>query len=252
MPKPPTKIRQRGPSPDEVKECLLLFAEQYDCRFWHLPSNQILGPPIPESANNWMIGRTSTIVDVSPTGAHILFTAENQARLWDVSAKQWTTRNLQHADLDEAVFVPSGRFAVTLSRNGTMKVWNVSSQLQVGLDLNANDQVTIAFALHPSGELIATAGGPRSHRDAGAIVHLWETETGQLLTALPKCQGVVLDLSFSPDGQYLAYCGDDMKNGGFAKLWELPRPVGGSVSAVQARIRRMTGMDFAEAGSIQP
>jgi WD40 repeat protein len=70
-----------------------------------------------------------------------------------------------------------------------------------------------AVAISPDGRIVA-AGGDSSpdHR-----VYIFETATGQLLRRLDKVTNVILHISFSPDGKYLAATFAD---GGGVRVWE--------------------------------
>jgi WD40 repeat protein len=64
------------------------------------------------------------------------------------------------------------------------------------LTLEGDEKGVVCVAYHPSGKVLATAGG------TGAI-HLWDAFTGKLIKTIPASAGVVLSLAFSRDGNRL-------------------------------------------------
>lgn len=76
----------------------------------------------------------------------------------------------------------------------------------------------------PDGRIIAAAGGSddrgRHESKANCVVHAWNTATGEKVAALSGHSGLVRDLAFSPDCNWLVSAGWDNT----VRSWQLARP----------------------------
>ena len=111
------------------------------------------------------------------------------------------TATLGHIATDRA-----GRYAVTASADKTARVWDVATgQLLRVLrpPIGAGDEGKVyAVAITPDGETVAvggwTLGGPPN------AVYLFDRDSGRLHQRLGGLPNVILHLTFSPDGRWLA------------------------------------------------
>lgn len=166
-------------------------------------------------------------VDFSPDGRYLLSgSADGSARVWDVTpGGRGEVISLSGNDEFHGMdYHHEARLVAAASVDGTIWVWNVETgervQRLVGHDGDGWDGGVWDADIHPDGRLIASAG-------ADSTVRLWDVESGAELLVLeandPRAKPVgyvfpgLLDVEFSPDGQWLATGGAD----GVVAVWDL-------------------------------
>ncbi len=115
-----------------------------------------------------------------------------------------------HTDyIQDIEFGPDGR-VVTASRDGTAKIWDLSSRREVAT-LRVPTGAVLSVAVSPDGDLIATAS-------ADGTVKLWDAATGREWLTLFGHNRTVYSAAFSPDGRLFATASVD----GTVALYLLP------------------------------
>jgi WD40 repeat protein len=137
-----------------------------------------------------------------------------------------------HSDFATSVaWSPDGRYAVSLSGDKTIKIWETSTGREIRTlgrhEYNANSAV-----FSPDGRYILSGG-------AGDI-KLWETATGKEITSYP---GEAESFAFSPDGRY-ALSASNKTNG--IRLWELS--TGKSIRTLQGHSGPVISVKFSPGG----
>lgn len=135
--------------------------------------------------------------------------------LWDVSTGELLGTPLEGhiRPVSDLEFSDDGRRLASYDSHGTLIVWDVSGRHMVGKPLQRENAyaATSAMVLSPDGQMAATSG------DEG-FVRLWDVATWRPLGApLKGHSDYVLDMTFRPDGAYLATGG----LGGDIILWNL-------------------------------
>lgn len=146
------------------------------------------------------------------------------ASVWNVARMDEPFKEIQIlATASDAAFAPDGLSVVTAGRDGVVRCWGVRG--------------TEKWAAKPGGDGMLYAIAATSHPPtiaAGGVdrrIHLLGAD-GASLGTLPGHDGVVLSLTFSPDGQWLASDGSDTlvrlwrrkKGGGFEPAATLRKP----------------------------
>ena len=109
-----------------------------------------------------------------------------------------------------------GHHALTVSSDGTVRLWDISSGDEVQQFTGHNGVVSGAVFL-PDGQHIMTYG-------ADGTVREWLISTGQEVRQIPKHQGIVLSLAVSHDGRFILTSDQILDltsdNSGSAYLWD--------------------------------
>ncbi len=112
--------------------------------------------------------------------------------------------------LEDAVFSPDSKMILTSGQDSTAKLWDLEGKLVQAFSHPSAKVKCVAFA--PDGKRIASSDEEN--------IRIWEAKSGKLLRTLPwkdRYSYSILDLSFSPDGQYLLSAHGTSP---FLKLWD--------------------------------
>jgi WD40 repeat protein/serine/threonine protein kinase len=99
-------------------------------------------------------------------------------------------------------FLPGGTRAVTGSRDGTLRLWNLGPQPEVTI-FRGHEKGVSPARFDPSGTSLVTAAEDGTCR-------VWDVATGQERLRLESCaSAIVFPATFSPDGSLVAYSCQD-------------------------------------------
>ncbi len=114
--------------------------------------------------------------------------------------------NLQRGNLETAQTLMEHLLASSSERQEVQdlqtqlwKRWTAQTHWQ---DFVGHDGAVSALAVHPDGQLLASAG-------VDGLVRIWDVATGQLVRTLEGHNDIALTVAFSPDGRQLASAGYD-------------------------------------------
>ena len=171
---------------------------------------------------------TVTDVEISPDGESIVTTTLDGAAIWSVRGRAKTASLTGHTGgVYVTAFSPDGTWLATGGEDKTVRIW--SPQGKPLATLVGHNLTITALAISPDSGLLISAGGAPAHRGE---LKIWDVKTRKVL-AEPRGQRLsVFNMSFSPDGRWLATGSWDAT----VKLWELtpPRGPAGPVPAGQA------------------
>jgi WD40 repeat protein len=174
-------------------------------RVWDVTSRRPAGPPM----GTYHI---VTGIALSPDGK-TLAVAGSGVQLWQAATGQRAGATLPQAGSGRyraVAFSPDGTMLATLGADGTARIWNATTQQQVGASMTVDRRGAAGGAVmfSPSGRTLATAG-------AGGQVVLWSVATGQRLGKPMAAGAGITMLAFSPGGTTLATAASD----GSVRLW---------------------------------
>jgi WD40 repeat protein len=159
-------------------------------------------------------------VAFSPDGDRFLtaHAQERVIRVWNAQTQQPLGAFTNHSvSVQSAVFVPNRNLIVSSAgqlyqRNphGELKVWDATTFQELG-QFDQADFVMGRCDVSPKQDLVAAGG-------MSPIVQIWELNSRKSVRRLPGHEkGIVFDVRFSPDGQFLA-TGDFA---GTVRLWDM-------------------------------
>lgn len=154
--------------------------------------------------------------------------------------------------VNDMAFSPDGELLVSASDDKTIRVWDWRAGVtlrilrhQIG---DGNEGKVFAVAVSPDGGTVAAGGyfGPGiGETPPYGDIRLFDIKTGRITAVLKGLEQAVLDIAFSPDGNFLAAGGDD----GVVHVWrreEAGWTLHGEIDADSVRIRRLA---FAQGGA---
>ncbi|MGO8745870.1 MAG: WD40 repeat domain-containing protein [Thermoguttaceae bacterium] len=158
-------------------------------------------------------------LEFSPDGkllatAHGWQATPGAVRLWDLNSRRLLATYPSKRGCDSLSFSPDGQRLAATSWDRKVRVIDVATR-QIMLEFAASDSQRVVFA--PDGKTIATA------TERTGEVHLRDPVTGKPLRSFKGEMFDFLDVTFSPDGRFLAACGGNLDQRtlpGRVCLWE--------------------------------
>jgi len=138
-------------------------------------------------------------VEFAPDGASVATASYDKLiKLWNVATGKEIRTLKDHIDAVYALaFTPDGQRLVSASADRGVKVWDVASGERLYTLSESTDGLN-ALALDPSGKRVAAGGLDRT-------IRIWslDQKSGVLLQSLIAHEDAILQLAWSPGGQYL-------------------------------------------------
>jgi len=126
-----------------------------------------------------------------------------------VTAIPSTSCRCPTSDVNWLAFTPDGQAFVSISRDATLKYWNLNTR-QAVKTLTGHVGEIFTVAVHRNEKWVASAG-----RDQ--VIRLWDLTQGQEIAQLRGHTGWIYGVNFSPDGRLLASGSVDK----LVKLWSI-------------------------------
>jgi WD40 repeat protein len=200
-------------------------------RRWSLPSGRPTGRPfkIPEGAVSMALGPDARTLSINRRGAAVeMFELATGKRLRSLPTEA--------VDRDWVMFTADGRFLVTRTRQGQLRLWSTDSWKAIAPTFGAGTGDVTAIAVSPDGRTIATGSA-----DGGT--RLWDRSTGRLLgSPLPGVPNGPVVVAFTPDSAYVVV----VTGAGRAFRWDV-RPSSWARRACQIAGRTLTRAEWTAA-----
>jgi WD40 repeat protein len=180
-------------------------------RLWDIAAGEIV-LTIPVSGD-------VTGVSFSPDGKFLTTWGGNDIDLWAASTGKLLKSLAGHTkEVSMAVFSPDSQFIASASKDGTARVWSVTtgntvSEIKVPQSSWGSPEV-LSIVFSPDGNILATGN------DSG-LIHLWNPTSGQQLQQMTT-DGSINVVLFSPNGKLLAASNKTSTVGkDTVQLWDL-------------------------------
>ena len=129
---------------------------------------------------------------------------DKSARLWEYGTGREVRSFLGHeATVRATAFTPDGKYLLTGSNDKTIRLWNIgdgSTRLQLSMP-----EIVTSVVVDPRSRFFAAGG----NSDSVVIFDVSGNTLKRLPASPDKGMGSGVDLSMSPDGNYLAICEDN-------------------------------------------
>jgi len=129
----------------------------------------------------------------------------------EISARTPRQKFQGHTDTVWGVIhLPGGQRIMTCSADGSLRVWDLKSGLQIGENWEDGKSPVATIALSPNGKAVASGS------DDG-VVRLWDIDTGNVIAKWMAHSGRVWSVCWSRDGQRVVTGSAD----GTARVWDM-------------------------------
>ena len=155
-------------------------------------------------------------------------------RLTDTSLR---TLRGHTGDIAEVDWSPAGDQIASAGRDGTLRVWDVTTGDEL-FALDGHGDLVEDVAYSPDGMLIASAG-----RDGTA--RLWHARSGASVAVFRAGEGQLEAVAFAPDGAHIATGGEDA----LVRLWDVAEP-GAPLARLEGHLGQITTMQYSPDGRL--
>jgi len=144
---------------------------------------------------------------------HGRWTTGGRVRVWDLKANKEVASFPEPKGIAAVAFSPDGKLLASVGWNDVLRIRNMPS-LKQRHAIPLDDVARLAFS--PDGKTLATATESQK-------LQLWDPRTGKEKESLPGTYFRMQNVTFSPDGRYLAVCGGKFNSprDGRLAVWDL-------------------------------
>ncbi len=170
----------------------------------------------PGTGSGLWTGHTEFVYAVAyhPDGRHVVSGSwDGTARVWDSRGQEVRRFDQPHKERVCGVAVnPTGKWVATVSWGDNVHLWDFATGQKLHTwERETHYWKTGRVAFHPTADLLAACGGR-------PVVSVLNPATRKEVVALDTAADAVRDVTFSPDGKWLAATGDSDKT---VHVWEV-------------------------------
>jgi len=156
-------------------------------------------------------------VQYLPTGNRLISAGEDgRVCVWDSGSFRLEKSFNGHTSAVHALAIsPDQNTVATGDDTGLVRIWQLSDLKEL-LVIKAHPTSVSSIAFGPRGEWLATANSNRENLESPTAIHVWHTETGELLRSMVGHKLSIWRLTVSPDGTRIASAGEDWT----VKVWD--------------------------------
>jgi eukaryotic-like serine/threonine-protein kinase len=144
-------------------------------------------------------------------------------------------------------FTPDGKFLISCSSDGTVKVWDLATK-KVVRNFTEHGKNVSAVRVSPDGKLVASGSGGWQDNGAGTIL-IWDRETAAVRKTLNGHVAAITQLRFTSDGRRLvSVSGHQEFQKGQINIWDVD--TGKIVSKVRGPGQAIKGLDLSPDDSL--
>ena len=123
-------------------------------------------------------------------------------QIWDIGSDAVIAILAGHSrPVCEVSFSPNGLYLLSISQDGSMKIWSACSWLETGLfgvEEGKRHPVFRKACFSPDGNYVATGESPHGR------VRLWRVDDGSCAAMFTEHTTSIRHIAFTPDGKFLA------------------------------------------------
>lgn len=154
--------------------------------------------------------RTDSIqsVTASPDGHYAFFSTGSFLGIWDLISDQ-PMRILSHTIATIATITPDGQYAVSASWDGTIKIWDITTEQSFSQDLNGHTGPVNDVVAMPDNCFAISAS-------ADHTLNCWNLATGRVVRIFKGHTGEVMNIAISRDAHLVISASHD----GTLRIWD--------------------------------
>lgn len=144
-----------------------------------------------------------TCICISQDSRYALIGADEYVILWDIQRNEIISTLTGHTrDITSVCFSPNGRYALSSSKDSTIKLWDIDYKNEVRTLKGLSDYVDeVSFS--PDGRLALSLSWGNNE------IKIWDVFNGSKIQSLVNNQDKFICATFSPDGRYVVSGGYD-------------------------------------------
>lgn len=124
---------------------------------------------------------------------------------------EWAT---PHVEVNDSLYSPDGDTLWTVGDDGTIRTWDLSTQIERAAPIHAHAGHVLGILLDPKRNLLLSCADE-------PVIRLWDASTGESRGTLEGHTGTVQNLAWHPDGDHLLSASRDDT----ARYWDIDQRV---------------------------